>query len=245
MVLLTTKPPYRIERTSMRNLIFGAATKRLHWPAAVQECATQAMLPVNAGQMWAFRLEADGTDHADDYFMTSTASIYFLANGKPSVAFYDAQHLDGGDNLLITRATEGATAYSTDGRWLVDMNDKTLTAMLQHAEQRDRIITPDARTLSLDSAPHRITSAILGDHLLAHDVQAWLCAAGYKTAEPWIMTEQEMRKQGVDAEHAAVRRVGMITKHDSIDYHCSLDLYLDIGRARGARNTSVKNKGDC
>ena len=246
MVLHTNKPPYRIERSNMQTLVFCAATKRLHWSAAVQECAAQAMLPVNAGQMWAFRLEADSTDHADDYFMTSTAAIYFLANGKPSLAFYDAQHPDGRDNLLISRATEGANAYATNGRWLVDMNDKMLTALLKHAEKRDRVITSDTRAFSLDGKdrPHPITSAILGDHVLASDVQAWLRAAGYKTAQPWTMTQQQLREQGVDAKHAEVRRVGMMTKHDTIDYHCSLDLYLDIGRARGVRNTSVKNKGD-
>src|ERR1019366_1902152 len=165
MVLHVIEPQYRIDHPTMRDVVFANATDDKSWPAAVQDCAGRSMIPASAGQLWAFRLEANGIDHANRYFMSSTAAIYFVADGKPHVAFYDTQRADGTDTLLIAQAQEGYNAHQTHGRWLIDMKDTTLTAMLQDAEHRNRIVTPGSRKVPLNGAyaNDASTTAILGE----------------------------------------------------------------------------------
>jgi hypothetical protein len=245
MVLHTTEPQYRIDRATMRGLVFAPATERLSWPGAVTQCADRAMTPAGAGQLWAFRLEAESADHANEYFMSSTAAIYFVAGGKPRVAFYDTQQPDGNDNLLISRAQEAYDAHRNHSRWLVDMNDKTLTMMLKDAEQRDRIITPDTRNLLLNGtyASDASTTAVLGDQQLATDVQTWLARKGYTTGYNWLLSEQELDKLGVNDQRAELRRVG-VGGYGNVMYYLLANVQCNFfGRARGVRDNSTGNKG--
>jgi hypothetical protein len=78
MAVLASDFPYRIERATMRDREFGKATGLFtSWLAAVRQCLRQTALRAGAREVWAFRLEANGMNHANAYFQTSTAAIYF------------------------------------------------------------------------------------------------------------------------------------------------------------------------
>jgi hypothetical protein len=232
----------------MRDRVFGKTTGFFTgWPSAVQRCLAQGSVPASAAEIWAFRLEADGANHANGYFATSTAAIYFIADGKPSVAFYDTQRNDGLDNLLITRAQEGYDAHRASGKWLVPLQDDTLKGMIKDAEQRNRIISPGARTLSLGEAyaTDDSTRAILCDNTLAADVEDWLGRKGYSHGHHWLLSAQQMSQLGVNHEYAELRRVGV----GGGDVYGSNDLGAGglcngNGRARGVvRKNSTGSKG--
>jgi hypothetical protein len=244
-MLHSIEPQYRIDRPTLQDIVYAPATGRISWPAAVEQCKRRNMLPASAGQVWAFRLEADGTDHANEYFACSTAAIYFFADGKPAVAFYDTQRPDGSDNLLITNAQEGYNTHREHRKWLIPLQEKTLTAMLKTAEQQDRIITPGHRELSLDGAyaTDASTTAILGDRLLAGNVQTWLRAKGYATGYHWLLNANDMSTLGVNHEYAELRRVGVGGVSDFVNVNnlYAYDRCNYTGRARGVRKLFTGN----
>jgi len=245
MVLHTIEPQYRIDRTSLRDLVFAPATQRITWPQAVTECGTQNMQPAGAGQLWGFRLEADGADHANEYFQSSTAAIYFIADGRPQVAFYDTQG-NGSDNPLIANAQTGYDAHRTQGKWHMPMKDARLRNMLKTAERNNRVITPGSRTLALSGqyANDPSTIAILGDKTLAADAQTWLRTRQYTTGYNWLLSADDLHNLGVNERVAELRRVGVGGgDYGDIYYLVADGRCVSVGRARGVRKNSTGNQG--
>ena len=227
---------YRIDRPSMRDLAFGSATERAPWPSLVAACAARTMLPASAAHVLAFRLEADGADHADEYFLTSTVALYFKADGAYHVAFYDTQRNDGMDNILIRHARAGCNAHRKRGAWRASMRD--LTQMIKDAEQRDRIITPGNRKLPINGTYGRdaSTTSILGDKTLAHDVDAWLRREGNTTGYNWLLENRELTGLRVNDRYAEVQRVSVGGSGVADEFHLAADdMCSNDGRVRGVR----------
>jgi hypothetical protein len=238
---------YTIDTPGFAESIFTAASPQyLALPDAVRFARERNSVLQSAREAVAFRIAAQGEDHANDYQVTRTAAFYVKNKGKFFVAFDD----DPTENILLARAQEGYDAHYSKGKWLVCKDDPLIRAALGRAEKTGRNVpvplenavelATTARNGASEYGTSNLIRATIGD--LAEPYAAFLNHNNHRTGYEFFLTPSTLQKIGLDEEHVEVRRVGVGGGSDGSDLGAGGQC-VNGGRARGVRKTSIGNKG--
>lgn len=209
------------------------------WPAAVTFAAQTGVLQ-SAREAAAFRIHANGQDHANDYQATRTVTLGFKVGDKFYVAFDD--HPDPAKNIILARAQDG---YNAMAEWTLSRTDAHVRQVLARAEQDGRIV------ISAQSSPIKLpiaqgahyfgndttVEAVLGDQ--ASGYAAHILERGHEFGLVCMLTEELLSQIiGSDTDSVVVRTVSLS------DYIIDANnLFVGHGRARGVSGAQNFSRG--
>jgi hypothetical protein len=208
---MISTPTYKIDVPGFEHLLFSeSSSERLTLPAAVKFNEEFGGSLQSAAKAVAFRIAANGQDHANEYQVTRTAAIYFKDGHQFYVAFDD----DPKENILLARAQEGYDSHNSKDNWLVPTSDTLVKAALKRAEKNNRIVlapVTDSLELRLDDGAYErdpLVQGMIGK--VAPFYAAWLQQQGYNYVYQWSLIGDDCEQHGVTEKAAEIRCVVVV-----------------------------------
>ncbi len=131
--------PYSIENPGFRGLAFTKSSEsNLNLPKMVEYCKNLGTVMQSLDEAAAFRIEADGEDHANAYQRGRTGAIHFLADGQKYAAFDDIWTPD--KNLVVVHAQAMYDAHKAGRPFVLPTSDALVKAALRRAEKTGRVV---------------------------------------------------------------------------------------------------------